>query len=84
MMGYAAFEATVMYYIAARGRFTVKQSLVKLAKFPSLYAIALGVAFNLSGMQMSAGFLTYWGHVKGAYIVIGMMIIGCALSRVKN
>lgn len=84
MMGGSVFEATVMYYIAARGKFDVKQSLLKLAKFPSLYAIGLGVAFNLSNMQMSDVFLTYWGYFKGAYIVIGMMIIGCALSRVKK
>lgn len=84
MMGGSVYEATVMYYIAARGKFDVKQSLIKLAKFPTLYAIALGILFNLSGYEFSDLVNIYWGYFKGAYVVIGMMIIGAALSRVEK
>ncbi len=84
MMGASVYEATVMVYLAARGKFDVRQSLLKLAKFPTLYAITAGVLFNLSGAEFSAQFLTYWAYFKGAYVVVGMMIIGAALSRVKK
>ncbi len=84
MMGAAVYEATFMYYIAARGRFSVRQSLVKLARFPTLYAITAGIVFNLSGQSFSPVFETYWGYFQGTYIVIGMMIVGAALSRVDK
>lgn len=84
LMGGTIYEATVYYYVAARGRFTVRQSLIKLAKFPTLYAVVAGLAYNFSGLGLSPLFETYWTYIKGAYVVVGMMIIGVALSRVKG
>jgi predicted permease len=84
LMGGTIYEATVYYYVAARGKFTVQQSLIKLAKFPTLYAVAAGLAYNFSGFELHPLFETYWGYIKGAYVVVGMMIIGVALSRVKG
>lgn len=84
ILGGSVFEATVAYYIAARGAFSVKDSLVKLAKFPSLYAIVLAIIYNMSGVELSGAAFEYWGHFKGAYIVIGMMIIGTSLSKMKG
>lgn len=84
MMGGSVYEATYFYYVAARGKFDVRQSLIKLAKFPTLYAIAAGIMCNLSGVEFAPIVDTYWGYFKGCYVVIGMMIIGAALARVKK
>jgi predicted permease len=84
MMGGSIYEATIGYYIAARGRFDVRTSLLKLAKFPALYAIALAFIYKAAGGQLSEQFLTYWGYFKGGYVLIGMMIIGAALSKVSK
>lgn len=84
MLGGAVYEATIGYYIAARGRFDVKTSLLKLAKFPGLYAMALAFAFKAAEIQLGETFHTYWGYFKGAYVLSGMMLIGVALSRVKK
>lgn len=84
MMGATIYEATVMYYVASRGAFSVKESLIKLAKFPTLYTIVAALSFNFSGAEFSPQFLTYWGYFKGAYVIVGMMIIGVSLSRVKK
>ncbi len=84
LLGAVFFEASYGYFFAARGHFTAKESLKKLAKLPALYAIAAAIIFNLSGLSFNAQTITYWEHFKGAYIIIGMMIIGVALSRVKK
>jgi len=84
MLGVTIYEATIGYYIAARGSYTVRDSLVKLAKFPALYAIALALIVNLTDTQMPEQFFTYWEYFKGAYVVMGMMIIGVALASVKK
>jgi predicted permease len=84
MIGGAVYEATVGYYIAARGRFDTKTSLMKLLKFPTLYAMALAFIVRALEIEPSAQFDLYWGYFKGAYIVIGMMIVGAALARVDR
>ncbi len=77
-------EATTMYYIASRSQFTVGESLRKLAKFPALYAVALALIVNTLGWDMTIEMDKYWTYFKGAYVVIGMMIIGAALSHVQR
>ena len=84
MLGVTIYEATIGYYIAARGSYSVRDSLIKLAKFPALYAVAFALIVNLSGTQMPDMFETYWTHFKGAYVVMGMMIIGVALASVEK
>lgn len=83
-LGSLIFEATVGYYIAARGNFDARTSLNKIIRFPTIYAIALGVAANQSAMEMPEIFWTYWTHFKGAYVVVGMMIIGAALANIDK
>ena len=84
LLGGIVYEATIMYYIAARGRLTVRQSLGKLARFPVLYAALAGLAWNLAGWPLPGLALEYWGHFKGAYIVVGMMIVGAALPPLSR
>ncbi|MGH1456712.1 MAG: AEC family transporter [Alphaproteobacteria bacterium] len=83
-LGSLIFEATIGYYIAARGNFDARTSLNKIIKFPTIYAIALGLFCNQSGIEMPEIFWTYWAHFKGAYVVVGMMIIGAALSNLDK
>lgn len=84
LLGFVLFEGTAGYYLAARGNFTVKDSLIKLAKFPTIYATILGVIVNQIGWHMPPLFETYWGYFKGAYVLLGMMIIGVALAHSKK
>ena len=84
LLGNPVFEATIGYYIAARGNFTVKESLIKLIKFPTIYAMAAGFLVNATGTELPELFWTYWTHFKGAYVIIGMMIVGVALSKNKK
>jgi hypothetical protein len=38
----------------------------------------------LSDQTLPALALTYWTYFRGAYVVVGMMIIGSALSQMKH
>ncbi|MCK5285063.1 MAG: AEC family transporter [Alphaproteobacteria bacterium] len=84
LLGGIFYEATTMYYVAARSSFNIKESMLKLAKFPSLYAVALALLFNIFDITLPAFFDPYWEYSKGAYVVVGIMIIGVALSPVKR
>jgi predicted permease len=84
MLGGNVYEATIGYYIAARGAFDVRTSLIKIVRFPSIYAITLGILVNQSGVVLPEQFWTYWGYFKGAYVIVGMMIIGAALAKLDR
>lgn len=84
LLGSVLYEGTIGYYIAARGRFTVRESFRKLAKIPYIYAALAGVMFNVNHVRMPDLFFTYWAYFKGAYIIIGMMIIGASLARMNR
>ncbi|MCD8563311.1 MAG: AEC family transporter [Alphaproteobacteria bacterium] len=78
-------EATIAYYIAARGAFDVKTSLKRLAAYPTLYVVPVGLLYNyVAGHTLPDMVLTYWAYFKGAYVVLGMMIIGTALSQMAH
>ncbi len=84
MIGGVIFEATIGYYLASRGNFAIRDSLIKLLKFPSLYAVLLALIINISDIELPQSFYTYWGYFKGCYIVFGMMIIGIALAHMDK
>lgn len=74
-------EIGLGYFFGARGSATVKGALVKVIKLPVIHAIWLGLLYNVSGFTLPEVFTLYWNYSIGASIIIGMMIIGIALSK---
>lgn len=79
--GIAMVEYTVSFYIGARSNFSARQALHKLARMPALYAIVAGLAWNIAGLPLPDQFFVYWHYFKGAFVIIGMMIIGIGMSQ---
>ncbi|SFM70580.1 AEC family transporter [Marinobacter zhejiangensis] len=79
MLGTTLFESSVGFYLAARGREGVKDSLKRVVKLPAVYAFALAVLLNLAGVQISDVFQPLFDNLRGAYSVFGMMIIGMSI-----
>jgi len=73
------FESTTGFYVTAKGNFTVKESLVKIMKLPLIYAFVFGIIFNLMGISIPEELITYTGQFKGAYGILGMMLMGMGL-----
>ncbi len=84
ILGAVIWEITGTYYIACRGQFSARDSLKRLAKFPTIYAVIFGLLFNVLGGDLSPMAEQYWTYFRGCYIVIGMMIIGCALGKIDR
>lgn len=82
--GFIVFEFTLGYYLLARDRWNPRESLQKLIKFPSLYALALALVVNgLNGPVQ----WDHWVFSVGArlfYSFLGMFIVGLALSKSKE
>lgn len=81
-LGGILYESTIGFFIVARGSFTYKQSLYKVLKLPTLYAIMLGVFVHIYNIPLGQSAAEFFSYFKGAYIVLGMMLIGVSLSHV--
>ena len=81
-LGILLYENTLGFFIAAKGKHTVKESLLKLLKLPLIYAVALGLIANLSGVHFGSIYTDVVTNFKGAFTILGMMIIGLGLAGI--
>ncbi len=79
-VGMQIIELTYGYYIAARGNFSVKDSLMRLCTMPPLWAVIIGIILNVLGITMPAVFFDYWQKILNSWMILGMIMIGIALA----
>lgn len=91
LLGVTFFENTLGFYILSRkgdGEGAEKQSplecFYKLFTLPALYAFLAGLLVNVSQIGILEIFSEFMQHIKGAYAVLGMMIIGLGLAGLKH
>ena len=83
-LGMILYENSVGFYMAARGSVTSRQAIGKVLRLPSLYTFIIGVLLNAGGLHFSGIVQTTLGNVRGAYIVLGMMMVGLGLAQVTR
>ncbi|MCI5059863.1 MAG: hypothetical protein MRY79_02200 [Alphaproteobacteria bacterium] len=69
------------YYIGARGHASVKQAFIKMSKLPLLHGAILGLVWNFSGIGFGDVADNYLDYAYGTWTIVGMMLIGVALSK---
>lgn len=84
MLGTTLFENSVGFYLAARGRYELKEALWRVLKLPSVYAFLAAVVLNLSGYRIPDIFIPLFDNLRGAYSVLGMMIIGMSITTFRG
>lgn len=77
-------ELTTGYYIGARGHHSIQESLKKVVRLPALYAAILALLCNALKLETPDVFDTYWNHFTGAWIIVGMMLIGVGLAKIET
>lgn len=82
--GFLLYENTVGIYVLARGRFNVRESLIKILKLPSIYAFSGGLIANVAGLSLPPEFIDVTTAIRGAYAVLGMMIVGLAMAELPR
>jgi hypothetical protein len=78
------YQNSVGYYITAKGYFTAKESIKKVLRLPVLHAFILGIILNIYGFKMPEMFLSYTGYLKGAYAILGMMLVGMGMEKMRS
>ncbi|MGC3874626.1 AEC family transporter [Halomonas sp. GXIMD04776] len=82
LLGITLYEFTVGYYLSARGRFSVRESLAKILRLPLIYAFAAALLVSGLGLPVPGAIMEGLDYFKYSYTVLGMMIIGMTLGRV--
>lgn len=82
VLGFVLYENSVGFFITARGHHTLKEALVKVVTLPTIYAFFLGLIVNLMSIHLGSIYADAVTNVKGAYIILGMMLIGLGLSGI--
>lgn len=84
ILAFILYENSTGFFITARGNYTIKESLIKIAKLPAVYAFVIGLVLNLKGVTFGQIYFETISFFRGAYTVMGMMLIGLGLSDAKK
>lgn len=84
ILGFLLFENTYGFYVLARGNFTARDAIHRLLKLPAFYAFSLAIPLNLLGLKLSTSIIDFSSSFRGAYTVLGMMIVGMGVAEVKS
>lgn len=80
-LGATVFFYVVTTYLFIRSHYTLKQALGKVMRLPIIYAMIAGFICQAIDVKLPAVFDDFFITVRGAYVVMGMMIIGLVLGR---
>jgi|GEM_PF-356655 len=83
-LAFIFFEGSVGAYILARNQWDRKQAIKQALKLPAIYAIAVGIIVSkifggpgIVGLELAR-------TLRGAYVTLGMVILGMTLSQTLN
>lgn len=84
LIGVAIYEATIGFYIGTKKNDSVKENIIKMLKLPMLNAFLLGCILSLAGLKLPDFLTDFLSSMRGAYAILGMMMIGLGLSKIQT
>jgi predicted permease len=84
VLGFVLYENSVGFYITAMGRYSRRESLIRVLRLPTLYAYLSGILINVSGLPLGASYVSMAASFRGAYVVLGMMSIGLGIADMRR
>lgn len=83
-LGFVLYENTVGFFVAARGNYTVKESIIRLIKLPALWTTIIALIINFSHITLGQVFLDVATNFRGGFTILGMMLVGLGLSEIRR
>ena len=84
VIGTTLYLNTVGFFIAAKGEHSSRESVLKVLKMPIIYAFSLGLLAQAVQIQPNETYLELANNFNGAFIILGMMLVGIGLSEIKK
>jgi predicted permease len=83
-LGFLLYENSVGFYILARGTGTAREAVRRLVRLPAIYAFAAAIIANKLGLKIEGVAADFSGYFRGAYSVLGVMLIGLGVAEVRT
>ena len=80
-LGAAFFVNTLGMFLAARANFNLKESFVRTAKMPFIYASLFGLALNLLKVPLPPSITQALNDITVGYSVLGLSLVGIAIAE---
>ena len=84
VIGVNVYESSVGFYVCARKLSSTGDSIIKVLKLPTLNAFVLGCLFSFSGITLPDFLDDFIYNMRGAYSILGMVMVGLGLSTLKK
>lgn len=84
ILGVNLYEFSLGYFLTSRGAGTLKDSLGKIVRLPTIYAFLLALLVQYSDIPINDATISSLNNFKGAYSILGMLIIGITLSHIRS
>lgn len=83
-IGFVMFEVTLGLYHFLHHDMTPAMAIRKILRFPIFLSFVFGLLWNFSGLGFTEVFTDIAVKSRGAYTVLGMMLIGMGLGSVRE
>lgn len=84
-VGVIFYVQTLGFFIASKGKYSIKQSLINLAKLFPLYAFLLGILAQLIGLNAQNPHISQaLDPFVSAYNIVGFILVGVGLSQISK
>ena len=84
MFGIALYENTYALFLIARNNETLRASLRRVIRMPTLYAFVLGCFLSYISWDIPDAMAEYIHNIRGCYAIMGILQIGLGLAAVKH
>lgn len=83
-LGFIIYENTFGFYFVARAHHTVEESFKKVLGLPSIWAFIIAIILQKSGFTLSSTWADVYHNFRGAYTVLGMIMLGLGVSQLRT
>jgi predicted permease len=84
VVGLSIYESSVGFFVCARSVNSTQESIRQVLRLPNLNAFILGCLFSLTGLTLPEFLDDFIYNMRGAYSVLGMIMIGLGVSTLNN
>ena len=84
IVGISIYESSLGYYVCARSIVSVKESIKKVLKSPTLNAFALGCITSFTGVTIPDFLNDFVISMRSCFTILGMIIVGLGISTIQR
>ena len=83
-LGMLLYENSFGFYMVARGKYTMRDSVMKFLKLPTMYAGVCAFILIACDVKSPEFFDDFMFNIRRTYTVLGMMMVGLGIAAIKK